>query len=155
MLHSPSSHFLLPTNMFPTHFFWQVLQRILSPMQFRPRSLKPKSLQGGIGPCCPHWGQRGSYPAGKLRVFWEILNKIPTLYPAGKLRVFLKKPTTLIILCPVGKLRVHSRNTHHFAHQAHCKQNLWVLSQFWSILTHVSFTKCLMGKHWSKLWKNP
>ena len=25
--------------------------------------------------CCSiHWGQRGSYPPGKLRVFWEILN---------------------------------------------------------------------------------
>ena len=34
-----------------------------------------------------HWGQRGFYLAGKLRVFFEILNNLPAFYPAGKLRV--------------------------------------------------------------------
>ena len=34
-----------------------------------------------------HWGQRGCYPAGKLRVFWEFLNNLLTPYPAGKLWV--------------------------------------------------------------------
>ena len=37
-----------------------------------------------------HWGQRGSYLAGTLRIFWEFLNNLLTLYPAGKLRVLLK-----------------------------------------------------------------
>jgi len=42
-----------------------------------------------------HWGQRGSYLAGTLRVFWEFLNNLLTLNP-------------------VGKWWVNSQCTHHF-----------------------------------------
>ena len=35
-----------------------------------------------------HWGQRGYYPGGKLRVYWELLNNIPSICPLGKLRIF-------------------------------------------------------------------
>ena len=35
-----------------------------------------------------HWGQRGYYPEGKLRIFWEFLNNIPSICPLGKLKVF-------------------------------------------------------------------
>ena len=31
-----------------------------------------------------HWGQRGSYLVGTLRVCWEFLNNLPTLDPVGK-----------------------------------------------------------------------
>ena len=48
-----------------------------------------------------HWGQRGYNPGGKLRVFWEFLNNIPSICPLGILRIFwrfisqfdLKKPS--------------------------------------------------------------
>ena len=57
------------------------------------------SLFGSIPMCCLlswncssqhrwHWGQRGSYPGGKLRVYWEFLNNIPSICPLGKLRIF-------------------------------------------------------------------
>ena len=32
-----------------------------------------------------HWGQRGSYLAGKLRVCWEFFNNLLSIYPGGKL----------------------------------------------------------------------
>ena len=35
-----------------------------------------------------HWGQRGYYPGGKLRVYWEFLTNIPSICPLGKLRIF-------------------------------------------------------------------
>ena len=38
--------------------------------------------------CQSHWGQRGYYPGGKLRVFWEFLTNIPSICPLGKLRIF-------------------------------------------------------------------
>ena len=37
-----------------------------------------------------HWGQRGSYLAGTLWVFWEFLNNLHTLYPVGKCWVLTK-----------------------------------------------------------------
>ena len=48
-----------------------------------------------------HWGQRGCYPGGKLRAYWEFLNNIPSIFPLGKLKVVwrfifhfaLKKPS--------------------------------------------------------------
>ena len=43
---------------------------------------------GLVGPGVPggssHWGQRGKNPGGKLRSFFDLLNKIPTTNPAGK-----------------------------------------------------------------------
>src|SRR5882757_4443396 len=37
-----------------------------------------------------HWGQRGSYPVGKLRVSFEFLSNLLATYPVGKLWIHLK-----------------------------------------------------------------
>ena len=80
-----------------------------------PHSLPSPSLHitkvHSASPCNPflvvetppvtHWGQRGCYPGGKVRVFSEFLNNIPSICPLGKLKVFwrfifhfaLKKPS--------------------------------------------------------------
>ena len=43
--------------------------------------------RGGLLCKSLHWGQRGCYPGGKLRVYWEFLKNIPSIYPGGKLRI--------------------------------------------------------------------
>ena len=59
------------------------------------KAMDPEEPKGPVDPSVPplaietmlgytHWGQRGSYLAGTLRVCSEFLNNLSTLYPVGK-----------------------------------------------------------------------
>ena len=90
-----------------------------------------------------HWGQRGCYPGGKLRVYWELLNNIPSICPLGKLRIFEDLFFTSFSTNPVGKVRAYSKKAHHFDLNIPSGQ-----------------IKSLITKNppiylWATLWKNP
>ena len=57
---------------------------------------------GCLGAACSHWGQRGYYLGGKVRVYWEFLNNIPSICLLGKLRIVWKFISDFALKKPSG-----------------------------------------------------
>ena len=73
-----------------------------------------------------HWGQRGYYPGGKLRVYWEFLCNIPSICPLGILRIFWRFISQFDLNIPSGQIEsLIKENSPIYLWATHWK-NPWV-----------------------------